>query len=137
MGKPILTIVIKFKLNKMDFYKKNNIYHITRITGSQDNILGIVFDDKNRSGNNIEVIELDFPNIDKSIIRTSKEEVLEQVLSGLEWVNQALGTNYKLSQIYFVPFDSGAYSVYHLLICKLIRHYHSGNEFREVKVSNF
>jgi len=116
----------------MGFFKKDNIYRITRITGSQDNILGVAFDDKNNSDNNIEVIEWDFPNIDKSRIRTSKEEVLEQVLSGLESVNQSLGTNYKLSQIYFSPFDSGTNSVYNLLICKLIRHYDSGNEFKEV-----
>jgi hypothetical protein len=132
MGKSILTIFIKLKLNKMGFFKKDNIYRITRITGSQDNILGVAFDNKNKSDNNIEVIEWDFPNIDKSRIRTSKEEVLEQVLSGLESVNQSLGTNYKLSQIYFSPFDSGTNSVYNLLICKLIRHYHSGNEFKEV-----
>lgn len=116
----------------MGFFKKDNIYRITRITGSQDNILGAAFDDKDRNDNNIEVIKWDFPNIDKSRIRTSKEEVLEQVLSGLESVNQSLGTNYKLSKIYFSSFDSGANSVYKLLICKLIRHYHSGNEFKEV-----
>ena len=116
----------------MGFFKKDNIYRITRITGSQDNILAVVFDNKNRSDNNIEVIEWDFSNIGKSRIRTSKEEVLEQVLSGLESFNQSLGTNYKLSQIYFSPFDSGTNSVYNLLICKLIRHYHSGNEFKEV-----
>ena len=116
----------------MRFSKTNNIYKIIRITGSQDNILGVAFDDKNKSDNNIEVIEWDFPNIDKSRIRTSKEEVLEQVLSGLESVNQSLGTNYKLSQIYFSPFDSGTNSVYHLLICTLIRHYNIGNEFKEV-----
>ena len=53
----------------------------------------MAFDDKDKSDNNIEVIEWDFPNIDKSRIRTSKEEVLEQVVSGLEFVNQSLGTN--------------------------------------------
>lgn len=116
----------------MGFFKKDNIYSITRITGSQDNILGAAFDDKDRSDNNIEVIEWDFPNIDKSRIRTSKEEVLEQVVSGLESVNQSLGTNYKLSKIDFTLFDSGANSVYNLLICQLIRHYHSGNEFKEI-----
>ena len=53
----------------------------------KDNMLSVAFDDKNNSDNNIEVIEWDFPNIDKSRIRTSKEEVLKQVLSGLESVN--------------------------------------------------
>ena len=57
----------------MRFSKTNNIYKITRITGSQDNILGVAFDDKNNSNNDIEVIEWDFPNIDKSRIRTSKD----------------------------------------------------------------
>lgn len=52
----------------MRFSKTDNIYKIIRITGSQDNILGVAFDDKNKSDNNIEVIEWDFPNIDKSRI---------------------------------------------------------------------
>ena len=111
----------------MRFSKTNNIYKIIRITGSQDNILGISFGE-----DDIEVIEWDFPNLDKSRIRTSKEEVLEQVLSGLESVNQSLGTNYKLSQIYFSPFDISKNRIYSGLIAVLIRHYHSGNEFEEV-----
>ena len=41
----------------MRFSKTDNIYKIIRITGSQDNILGVAFDDKNKSENNIEVIE--------------------------------------------------------------------------------
>ena len=116
----------------MRFTKKDGIYRIILLSGAQDNILGVDFDDKNKSDNNIEVIEWDFPNIDKRKIRTLKEEVLEQVLSGLESVNQSLGTNYKLSKIYFSPFDRASNSVYTLLICKLIRHYHSGNEFKEI-----
>ena len=111
----------------MRFSKTNNIYKIIRITGSQDNILGISFGE-----DNIEVIEWNFNNIDKSRIRTSKEGVLEQVLSGLESVNQFLGTNYKLSKIYFSPFDISTNRIYSGLIAALIRHYHSGNEFKEV-----
>jgi len=111
----------------MRFSKTNNIYKIIRITGSQDNILGISF-----GKDDIEVIEWNFNNIDKSRIQTSKEEVLEQVLSGLESVNQSLGTNYKLSKIYFSPFDISTNRIYSGLIAALIRHYHSGNEFKEV-----
>jgi len=111
----------------MRFSKTNNIYKIIRITGSQDNVLGISFGE-----DDIEVIEWNFNNIDKSRIRTSKEEVLEQVLSGLESVNQSLGTNYKLSKIYFSPFDISKNRIYSGLIAALIRHYHSGNEFKEV-----
>lgn len=116
----------------MRFSKTGNIYKIIRITGSQDNILGISFVETNSSEADLEVIEWDFPNIDKSRIRTSEEEVLEQVVSGLESVNKSLGTNYKLSKIYFSPFDISTNRIYSGLIAALIRHYHSGNEFKEV-----
>ena len=116
----------------MQFYLKDNIYQIIRITGSQDNILGVAFANENSSDNNIEVIEWHFANINTSRILTSKQQVLEQVISGLESVNQALGTNYKLSKIYFSPFDSPTSRIYSGLIAVLIRHYHSGNKFKEV-----
>jgi len=96
----------------MTFSKTGKIYKIIKITGSQDNILGISFVEINSSEANLEVIEGNFPNVYRSTSRTSKEEVVEQVLSGLEWINKSLGTNYKLSKIYFSPFDSPAYSVY-------------------------
>ncbi len=111
----------------MRFSKPDNIYKIIRITGSQDNILGISFGE-----DDVEVIEWNFNNSDRSRIRTSKEEVLEQVLFGLESVNKSLGTNYKLSKIYFSPFDISTNRIYSGLIAALIRHYHSGNEFKEV-----
>ena len=109
------------------FSKTDNIHKIIRITGSQDNILGIFFGE-----DDVEVIEWNFNNSDRSRIRTSKEEVLEQVLFGLESVNKSLGTNYKLSKIYFSPFDISTNRIYSGLIAALIRHYHSGNEFKEV-----
>ncbi len=111
----------------MRFSKTDNIYKIIRITGSQDNILGISFGE-----DDVEVIEWNFNNSDRSRIRTSKEEVLEQVLFGLESVNKSLGTNYKLSKIYFSPFDISTNRIYSGLIAALIRHYNSGNKFKEV-----
>jgi len=116
----------------MTFSKTGNIYKIIKITGSQDNILGISFVEINSSEANLEVIEWNFPNIDRSTSKTSKEEVLKQVLYGLESVNKSLGTNYKLSKIYFSPFDISTNRIYSGLIAALIRHYHSGNEFKEV-----
>ena len=80
----------------MRFSKTDNIYKIIRITSSQDNILSISFGE-----DYVQVIEWNFNNSDRSKIRTSKEEVLEQVLFGLESVNKSLETNYKLSKIYF------------------------------------
>ena len=61
----------------MGFFKRDNISSVTRMTGNRDNILGISFAEKDTIEDNIEVIEWDFPNCDKSRIQTSKEEVLE------------------------------------------------------------
>lgn len=107
----------------MRFSKKGNIYKIIRITGSQDNILGISFSEKNKIQNNIEVIEWQLRDDRKNI--TSKEEIVKQVISGLQEVNKSLETNYQLSKIYFDPADNASNSVYKLLIALLIRHYHN------------
>jgi hypothetical protein len=113
------------------FSKEDDIYKITRITGNQDNLLGISFADKPSGANPIEIVEWFFPNIDNSKIRTSKEEVLTQVLEGLKSINEALGTDYQLSKIYYVPADDGSGFIYQTLLKWLIKHYHSGKEFKE------
>ena len=53
----------------MIFSKTDNIYKIIRITGSQDNILGISFGE-----DDVKVIEWNFKDTDRSKTRTSKEE---------------------------------------------------------------
>ena len=111
----------------MRFIKKGKIYITTQITGTQDNILGVSFDESNL--NKIEVLE--WPIEKGCPIQTSKEEVLEQVLSSLGSINRSLNTNYKLSKIYFLPSEKSSDSIYKLLISKLIRHYHEGKEFKE------
>jgi len=114
----------------MGFTKKDNIYKITRMTGNRDNILGVSFANKHSIENNIKVIEWNFPNIDNSKIRTSKKEVLDQVLSGLNSINQSLGTSYTLSKIYYVPSEDGSSLIYQTLIRSLIKHYYEGKEFK-------
>lgn len=75
----------------MQFSKRGNIYVVTRVTGRQNNILGICFadEDYNSTGNNnnIEVIDGKFPKVTSTKIRTSKTELLNQVLSGLNFRN--------------------------------------------------
>jgi len=77
----------------MRFTKKDNIYRIIRLSGSQDNILGVSFGEDNK----MEILE--WPIEEGAKIRTSKKEVLEQRISGLESVNQSLETNSKFSKI--------------------------------------
>lgn len=110
----------------MRFTKKGNVYRAIRLTGIQNNILGVSFGETNE----MKIIE--WPTKSNETIQTSKKEIFEQVNSGLKSVNQSLGTNYKLSEVYFLPSDQPSNSVYKLLICKLIRHYHSNNKFEEI-----
>jgi len=92
----------------------------------KDNILGISFGKDNK------MKILKWPIKKSKKIWTSKKEILKQIISGLKSVNQYLGINYKLSKIYFLLSDRKSNSVYKLLICKLIRHYHSRNKFKKV-----
>jgi len=72
----------------MRFTRKINMYRISRITGSQDNILGICFSENNSS----DIEEIEWNRKGDVKIQTSGDRVLEQVLLGLNEVNQFLGT---------------------------------------------
>ncbi len=111
----------------MQFVKDGNVYKVARMTGSQDNILGVSFSEQETA---VEVVEWDVKNDLKA--RTSSAQVLDQVLSGLKLVNDALGKRYYLSKIYFLPSDSASNSVYEFLIQELVKHFDSGNKFVEV-----
>lgn len=114
----------------MGFTKRGNIYQVSRQTGNHDTFLGISFAE-NSEQTNLEVIELEIYNSKKKENPPSKKEVLEQVLVGLESVNQSLGTDYKLSKIYYVSCSDGPNAIYQSLIRTLIIHYHNGRKFRD------
>ncbi len=117
----------------MQFTKNGDIYMVSRITGSQDNILGVSFSENN--SNDIEVIQWHLESDRNKKVLTSDDQVLKHVLFGLKEINRSLDTNYRLSKIYFVPTESAGDGAYELLIGRLIEHYHSGNEFKKSKQS--
>ena len=114
---------------KNDTYRKIYIYGVTLRTGDQNYTLGVVFDFTNSDSNEIEVIELNYPNTEPWEIFTTNEEVLNQVILGLKLVNKSLGTPYKVSKILYCPTDGLTDRIYSDLIALLIRHYHSDGEF--------
>ena len=119
----------------MFFTKTDNLYNIARITGAQDNILGIEFMTDDDSNNKIEVIEWEFPHTYKRKMKTPREEVLKQVLEGLKIMNRRLGTKYKFSRIYFVPSDLPYNELYASLTIFLLKRYHKGDKFKNVTMS--
>lgn len=55
-------------------------------------------------------------------------------MNGLKVVNKSVKTNYKLSQIYYLPSYNPLNLAYKFLIISLIRHYHQGNQFEKLVV---
>jgi RNA polymerase-interacting CarD/CdnL/TRCF family regulator len=108
----------------MRFIKDKDIYKIARITGTQDNILGVSFTENET---NIQVVEWNIK--EGSVRKASSEEVLAQVVDGLRAINEELGSNYKLSKIYYLPTDSAANSVYKFLIAEIVKRVNSKGEF--------
>ena len=121
----------------MKFIKTDNIYKITGLTKNDWTqilnfcFLGICFDDKDNTENTIQIIDLHFPEIDNTKVRTLHTELLKQVCAGLDSFNQSFETNYSVSKIYYIPFLNGSNSIYRTLISFLIQHYHEGKEFQE------
>jgi len=108
----------------MKFIKDNDVYKVARITGAQDNILGVSFSE---TGSNFQIIEW---KTKKGLIhKTSSEEVLKQVEEGLRDINRELEVNYNLSKIYFLPSDSPSNSVYKYLITEIVKRLDNKEEF--------
>ena len=117
----------------MSFTRIGNIYRVTRITGWIDKFLGIVFaDSSEQSEQTPEVIEVEMRNSIPNKNPVSKDEVVKQVLSGLEAFNRAAGTNYKVSKIFFAPSFEGRSPIFEGLTYSLVGHYHRGGDFREI-----
>lgn len=105
----------------MQFVKDGEIYKVARITGVQDNLLGITLAD---APTKIDLVAL--PASDARKAKTNPDEVLRQVAEGLSEVNLELGSNYHVSKIFYLPHESAANSVYKLLIVELIRRIDAG-----------
>lgn len=100
----------------MQFILDNGIYKVARITGPQHNLLGVRCD---QIDGEINIEELPIKNGERKQIE--KDVVLAQVIDGLREINDQLGRNYSISQIFFVPSDSPSASVYKFLTIELIR----------------
>lgn len=105
----------------MQFVKDGEIYKVARITGVQDNLLGITLADHQGQA---ELIALAIDDAKKA--KVSPDEILRQVTEGLAEVNLELGKNYFLSKIFYLPHESAANSVYKLLIAELIKRIDAG-----------
>lgn len=105
----------------MQFVKSGDVYKVARITGVQDNLLGVTFSD-----HQVEIEVIAFATDDAKKVKAGPEEVLRQVTEGLADINLELGKSYCLSKIFYLPYESAANSVYRLLITELVRKVDAG-----------
>jgi hypothetical protein len=108
----------------MQFILDNGIYKVARITGPQHNFLGVHL---GKVDGDITIEELSLKNGERNQIE--KSMVLSQVFDGLREINDQLGKNYSISQIFFVPSDSPSASVYKFLTIELIKRIDSNGTF--------
>lgn len=108
----------------MQFIKDKGLYKVARITGPTHNLLAIRLSDSKCS---TKVTAL--PVKQGEVERLDGEEILTQVLSGLESINQELGKEYFVSEIQFIPSDSKPTSAYRLLVQELVKRIDEEGEF--------
>lgn len=100
----------------MQFAKSGEVYKVARITGVQDNFLGVTLADHPAE---IELVE--FPMPGGGPVKASPNEVLKQVTEGLSEVNLELGKHYRLAKVFYSPQENSDHAVYKFLISELIR----------------
>ena len=108
----------------MQFLKVGDRYQVSRITGSQDNVLGI---ELGRDGAGMRVVEWALGNGEPT--RSTAEEVGRQVLQAVEEFNRDHGTSYTISVAYFAKEDSSRGQVYVMLTKRLLGRIHRGEPF--------
>lgn len=108
----------------MQFLAENDFYKVARITGPSHNFLAIRLSEKDCMTT---AAALPVRNGGSSNIR--KDDVLLQVLSGLQSINVELNSEYHIAEVQFIPSDTESDSVYRMLTRELVRRIHDRGGF--------
>ena len=114
----------------MTFSIKGDYYRIVRITGPTHNLLGLAF-----SGDALGEVTVE--RLAESSERPIDELALQKaVISGVDAANKAIGTDYCLKRIQYVPTDTPDLETYSFLARMIIERLASGVEFDSVSTLN-
>ncbi len=113
----------------MQFTYDGEIYKVFRITGPSHNLLGISFGNTGTVTAKIEPLRI---NGDKNE-SIHESNVQEQVLSGINEINDELGTDYKVKRIQFISSDTPSKNIYKELSKELVRQIERKGEFKLIK----
>lgn len=112
----------------MQYIYNGEIYKIVRVTGPSHNLLGISFGD---------IADLSLNVEDLSVKTEGKEGILasnvqKQVISGINEINNELGTNFIAKKIQFMSSDTPSSTIYKELSKELVKRIESNGEFKRV-----
>ena len=108
----------------MQFLYDGHFYKAVKVSGPKHNLLSIALGDNCKAP---EIVELS--SKEKGSQRLDSDEVLSQVVFGLEQVNKELGTNYMVETIQYVPSDTPSKQVYIELTQSIIKKIHEEGGF--------
>lgn len=108
----------------MQFIKDHDLYKVARITGPTHNLLIIRL-----SENVCDTKITPLPIKEGQISKLQCQEVLAQVLAGIDEINHELASEYFVSEVQFLPSDSEPVSIYKYLVKVLVKRIDSNNEF--------
>lgn len=128
MKKLPIPILIIFEELFMQFVFDGKFYKAIKITGPAHNMLGLALEEiKNHE---IEIISLGSRMIAENNI--NELDVKNQVLSGIETINNEFGLKYFIAKIQFIPSDTPSESVYTELTIEIIRRLITGGKFTQI-----
>jgi hypothetical protein len=134
----------------IDFFQKDEIYIVIRMTETRNNILGISFANEKsgkkskRKGERatMDLIPWTFPKYQNRIIPSAELELkatglLNQAIRAFTWFqgripledNSFLRGDYQVAAIYYVPAEDGSNQAYEKLIFRLLAHHSNEREF--------
>jgi len=111
----------------MQYVFDGELYKIIKITGPQHNMLALGF------GESLAAIEVkDLKKSKDNVINIFPLQVRNQVLRGLNEINEELGTNYKVVKIQFVSSDSPSETIYVELSKEIVKRLNAGEKFTRI-----
>jgi hypothetical protein len=106
----------------MHVSKSDGIYKGVRITGGQDNMLGLSIA---CAPCDPELVEWPSTSTHEKKVRTSAEEIIRQVAVGLARANGELGSTYFILKIFYIPQELPNHDIYEMLAFEIIRYFHA------------
>ena len=107
----------------MRYSLKADVYRVVRVTGPQHNLLGLSF--SKSAPERVALERLSGP----SNGAIDEEELVRAVLSGVAKANAAVGANYYVSRVQYVPTDTPAAGIYSDLAQLIVERIASGRQF--------